>query len=60
MKNCGDAVLQNFLEELVGVLKEYNEDLKYSNQSTREDQDSYYQDDKKAAEEESYGKTAKN
>ena len=37
MKNCGDTVLQNFLEALVDALKEYNEDLKYSNQSTRED-----------------------
>lgn len=40
MKNCGDVVLQNFLEALVDALKEYNEDLKYSNQSTREDLES--------------------
>ncbi len=37
MKNCGDTVLQNFLEALVDALKEYNEDSKYYNQSTRED-----------------------
>lgn len=37
MKNCGDTVLQNFLEALVDALKEYNEDSKYFNQSTGED-----------------------
>ena len=30
MKNCEDAVLQNFLEALVDALKEYNENLKHS------------------------------
>lgn len=32
MKNCGDVVLQNFLEALVDALKEYNEYLKSSDQ----------------------------
>ena len=40
MKNCGDVVLQNFLEALVDALKEYNEDIKYSNRFIREDLES--------------------